>query len=50
MCLKLFSGGGEDVCHSSPRDSHGLPVSRSRTITVDHTKLITNSRIEKPST
>src|SRR5215469_18835116 len=48
MCSKLPGAGGEAVCHSRPRDCHGLPSSRSRTITVDQTKLITKIRIEPP--
>src|ERR1700683_1740705 len=47
---KLSGGGGEAVCHSSPREFHGLPVTRFLTTTVDQTKLITKIRIEKPST
>src|SRR5271165_4906504 len=47
-CSKLPGGGGDETCHSSPRDRHGLPVSGSRTITVDQTKLITNSKIDPP--
>src|SRR5262249_49609414 len=45
---KLSGGGGEDVCHSSPREFHGLAGAGSRTITVDQTKLITKIRIETP--
>src|SRR5580698_2234319 len=48
MCSKLPGGGGEEICHSRPRDCQGLRSSRSRTMTVDQTKLITNSRIEPP--
>src|ERR1022692_3887481 len=50
MCSKLPPGGGDETCHSRPRDCHGFPVSGSRTITVDQMTLITKIRIEKPST
>src|SRR5580692_6490981 len=50
MCRKFSNGGGEETCHSRPRDSHGFPISRSRTITVDQTKLMTKMRIEPPRT
>src|ERR1700677_4472648 len=39
MCSKLSGGGGEETCHSRPRDRHGLPTSRYRQNTVDMTKL-----------
>ena len=44
----MSGGGGEDTCHSRPRDRHGLPSSRTLAITVDQTKLITKIRIEPP--
>src|ERR1039457_547319 len=50
MCSKLPPGGGDETCHSRPRDCHGFPVSGSRTITDDQMTLITKIRIEKPST
>ena len=49
MCSKLPGGGGEETCHSRPRDCHGLPVSFSRTITVDQMKLMMKIRIDPPS-
>ena len=45
---KLPGGGGDGICHSSPRDRHGLPSSRTRQNTVDQTKLITKIRIDPP--
>src|SRR5215475_12398749 len=48
MRSKFPGGGGEATCHSSPRESHGLPSSGSRAMTVDQTKLITNISIEPP--
>src|SRR5258708_17459515 len=49
MCSKLPGGGGEATCHARPREFHGFPTSRCRTITVDQMKLITKIRIEQPS-
>src|SRR5215468_1441873 len=46
--VKLSASGGEEVCHSRPREFHGLPTSRSLVTTVDQTKLITKSRIDPP--
>src|ERR1700729_3509623 len=49
MDSKLPGGGGGYTCHSRPRDCHGLASARSRTITVDQTKLITKIRMDPPS-
>src|SRR5690349_10846303 len=35
MCSKFSGGGGEDTCHSRPRDCHGLPTSLSRQTSVE---------------
>src|SRR5215471_13405763 len=40
MCSKFSGGGGEETCHSRPREFHGFPVSFSRQTSVDMIKLI----------
>ncbi len=50
MCAKFSGGGGEETCHSRPRERHGLPVSGTRQTTVDITKLITNRSTPTPRT
>src|SRR5215471_4398627 len=49
MRSKFSGGGGEEVCHSRPRDRHGLPVSFSRQKSVDMTKLNRKINIDAPS-
>src|SRR5579863_2005446 len=48
MCSKFSGGGGEETCHSRPRDRHGFPTSFSRQTSVDMVKLIRKIRIEPP--
>src|SRR6516164_7698878 len=49
MCSKFSGGGGEDVCHSRPREFHGFPVSFTRQNRVDQMKLNRKMSIETPS-
>src|SRR5215471_9258367 len=49
MCSKFSGGGGEDTCHSRPREFHGLPVSFSRQTSVDMMKLIRKINSDPPS-
>src|SRR5262252_3262734 len=48
MCSKFSGGGGEDTCHSRPRDRHGFPVSFSRQTSVDMMKLIRKISSDPP--
>src|ERR1051326_9610469 len=48
MRAKFSGGGGEEPCHSRPRDRHGLPASRSRHTSVDITKLIRKISSDAP--
>src|SRR5215472_4043575 len=49
MRSKFSGGGGEDTCHSRPRDRHGLPTSFSRQTSVDMMKLTRKISNDPPS-
>src|SRR5215471_11854156 len=48
MCAKFSGGGGEETCHSRPREFHGFPVSFSRQTSVDMMKLIRKISSDAP--
>src|SRR5215471_14494811 len=48
MRSKFSGGGGEDTCHSRPREFHGLPTSFSRQTIMDMMKLIKKISREMP--